>query len=144
MTTSNAWFNGSPQQTRQSNTRAGIDFAVALSLSEYSATAMMRATMTTDEREAFHKQLVVKGFMVNGTGSDGNCLCRSIAQAMFGNQERHAEVRAAIVEYMRVHKVEFAGFDELSGGNYGEYAVSGAWGTSYRRVTVSRPNRKMK
>ena len=57
---------------------------------------------------------------------------------------QRTEVRAAIVEYMRLHEVEFAGFDELSGGNYGEYAVSGAWGTSFRRVTVSRPNRKMK
>ena len=45
---------------------------------------------------------------------------------------QRTEVRAAIVEYMRLHEVEFAGFDELSGGNYGEYlkriAASGAWG----------------
>ena len=58
-----------------------------LSLSDYlaKATSTMHA-MTPDERETFYEQLVVKGFMVNGTGSDGNCLCRSIAQAMFGSQ----------------------------------------------------------
>ena len=84
-----------------------------LSLSDYlaKATSTMHA-MTPDERETFYEQLVVKGFMVNGTESDGNCLPRRCEPR---------SLSTCACTRMRSLDLDLTSWVEWSGGNYGEY-----------------------
>ncbi|KAF2396534.1 cysteine proteinase [Trichodelitschia bisporula] len=41
---------------------------------------------------------------------DGNCLFNALSDQMFGNQSRHAEIRATVIAYMRANAAYFKAF----------------------------------
>ena len=47
---------------------------------------------------------------------DGNCLFRAFSDQLYGEDARHAEIRADVVDYMRAHREDFEPFlvDETS------------------------------
>lgn len=49
--------------------------------------------------------------------SAGNCLFNALSDQLYGNQERHREIRLRTVAWMRDHKLDFTPFlDVLPGG----------------------------
>ncbi|CAF0872520.1 unnamed protein product [Adineta ricciae] len=59
---------------------------------------------------AFNAQLRAFNLQLRDIVGDGNCLFRSFADQMDGNQHRHAYYRAKICEYMRANREDFEPF----------------------------------
>tara|TARA_B100000519_G_scaffold133079_1_gene115026 strand:- start:115 stop:1860 length:1746 start_codon:yes stop_codon:yes gene_type:complete len=49
---------------------------------------------------------------------DGNCQFRALSEQLYGNEARHKEIRARVVEHLRDNETKYAGFVE---GTYKEY-----------------------
>ena len=62
------------------------------------------------EATAFNSQLAIEGLTIYPIAGDGNCLFRAIAHQVFGNEERHMEVRLACVSEMERHPDDYAPF----------------------------------
>lgn len=69
------------------------------------------------------------GLEVLEAEGDGNCQFRSLAQQLYGTQERHPELRARAVQHMRDNPADFEAFlgEELYGYIEG-MAWDGTWG----------------
>ncbi|CBK19999.2 uncharacterized protein [Blastocystis hominis] len=61
-----------------------------------------------------------QGLSIRSITPDGNCLFRSCADQLFGNQDRHAEVRRKAVEYIRRHKSDYLPFMDEESGNFNQ------------------------
>ncbi|CAD6448570.1 a0f93c4e-8b56-4bcd-8d4a-7867cbbd8793-CDS [Sclerotinia trifoliorum] len=51
--------------------------------------------------------LIKNGLVIHKTLSDGNCLFRALSDQLYGDFERHLEVRRNVVGYMRAHPDDF-------------------------------------
>lgn len=89
---------------------------------------------------AFNAQLRPFGVCLRSIGGDGNCLFRALADQMSGSQERHAEYRAAVVDYMRRHPADFAPFVwETTFDQYcAKMARGGEWGGAAELAAAGR------
>lgn len=56
---------------------------------------------TLQERESkFCAELAKKGMQIVHMRADGNCLFRALAHCLWGDQERHGQLRASVMEYV--------------------------------------------
>ena len=65
------------------------------------------------------------------TQGDGNCQFRALSLGLYGSEDRHAEVRANIVQHLRENPATYAGFVEGAEGfaNYvNRISRDGEWG----------------
>ena len=47
----------------------------------------------------------------------GNCLFNALSDQLYGSEDRHSEIRAAVIRYIRQHKAHYIKFmDAVSGG----------------------------
>ena len=60
--------------------------------------------------ENFLTYLNSQGFVVNHIIGDGNCLFRSIADIIVGDQEKHSRYRRLAVQHISAHQNHFEGF----------------------------------
>ncbi len=60
--------------------------------------------------------------------ADGNCLFRAIALHLFGDQEQHAVIRAAIVAEVRAHLALYAPFERDPAAWCDRMQMHGEWG----------------
>ena len=51
-----------------------------------------------------------KGFTIKKMGADGNCLFRSVADQVFGDQEMHDQVRERVMDYISAERDHFSQF----------------------------------
>jgi OTU domain-containing protein 5 len=58
----------------------------------------------------FEQACLRKGWSVKRMGEDGNCFFRSMADQLYGNQERHLEIRAQCMAFMEKHRDLFTDF----------------------------------
>ncbi|KAJ8060471.1 hypothetical protein OCU04_010794 [Sclerotinia nivalis] len=54
--------------------------------------------------------LIENGLVIHETPGDGNCLFRALSDQLYGDFERHLEIRRDVVEYMRAHPDYFKPF----------------------------------
>lgn len=54
-----------------------------------------------------HPLLAKLGLVTANIKGDGNCLFRSLADQLWGEEGRHAEARAAVVEHLNTHATQF-------------------------------------
>eukprot|EP00347_Sterkiella_histriomuscorum_P016120 403354413 len=79
----------------------------------------------------FRLQLVQYGLKVKEMGGDGNCLFRSIADQLEGNEKLHRKYRQEAIEYIEANKEMYAPFiedDETIDQYLGDMAKDGTWG----------------
>jgi len=62
------------------------------------------------ERARLVERLVDYSLVEHAVEPDGNCQFRALAQRLFGNQELHAVVRAAVVKQLRAASDAYCGF----------------------------------
>jgi OTU domain-containing protein 3 len=88
----------------------------------------------------FNTSLEPKGIFMRDVEGDGNCLFRSIADFVEGDENNHAKYREMAVEYITEHKDYFALF-LLDDENIDEYIKdmeeSGTWGGHFELVALS-------
>lgn len=76
--------------------------------------------------------LHTKGYTLRPMGGDGNCLFRSFADQVYGNQDYHSVCRAAAAEYMTAESHFFVGFvverPEGFTGYINDIRKDGTWG----------------
>jgi OTU domain-containing protein 5 len=82
---------------------------------------------------AYLRRLAAHRLALVPMGGDGNCLFRSVADQVYGDQELHAVVRGAAASYMRLEAAFFRPFVvDADGAGWGAYldniARAGAWG----------------
>jgi hypothetical protein len=91
--------------------------------------------------EQFTAVLATNGLRVKTMEGDGNCLFRSIADQMYGDAQRHGEVRSTIVEYMRTRRDYFKLFLDEDEEDVDEYLAqmsrSGEWGGNHELYAAS-------
>jgi len=87
----------------------------------------------------FVEQLSPLGLVLRDTNPDGNCLFRSIADQVVGDQNRHMEFREKAVAFMRANQDDFAPFLEEDFDEYCEdMEERGTWGGNMELVAISR------
>ncbi|KAL4467723.1 hypothetical protein ABPG74_013058 [Tetrahymena malaccensis] len=57
-----------------------------------------------------NEQLAKKGLVLRQMDSDGNCLFRSVADQLYGDQSLHSEIRKYVIEYLQIEKPYFINF----------------------------------
>jgi hypothetical protein len=101
---------------------------------KYWATHERKAQISTGDSRAaqYIRALTARSLALYPMGGDGNCLFRSVAHQVYGDQELHAVTRRAAVEYMAVEHAFFrpfiAGEHDDFEAYIGRMAVSGEWG----------------
>ncbi|RDW69497.1 hypothetical protein BP6252_08517 [Coleophoma cylindrospora] len=60
-------------------------------------------------------QLAELGMEIQKTIGDGNCLFRAFSSQLFDTDERHGEIRAAVVQFMRANPADFKWFAAAAG-----------------------------
>ena len=51
---------------------------------------------------------MIQGFSIRVVPGDGNCLFRSVAYLIYGDEERHMEVRGKCYDYMDANQEFFS------------------------------------
>lgn len=64
----------------------------------------------TPEWKQFGAQLQARGLVLRDTEGDGNCLFRSLADQLYGDEARHLLVRQSIVAFLLAQPDEFSPF----------------------------------
>ena len=69
-----------------------------------------------EEFKSLVAQLLPLRLALREIPGDGNCLFRAFSDQLYGEDARHAEIRADVVGYMRAHREDFEPFlvDETS------------------------------
>ena len=92
---------------------------------------------------SFRKFLEEKGYLIKEIPADGNCLFRSIAHQLAGDDCNHNFYRSLAVVHMKARKSHFEGFiyDFGFDGTFEEYlnsmAEDGEWGGQNELVALS-------
>eukprot|EP00854_Cymbomonas_tetramitiformis_P024553 gene24553-29866_t len=78
----------------------------------------------------------------NKVQSDGNCLFRSVADQVFGDENRHVEIREVACNFLAEHRDHFEPFvDDGEAANYDDYLkdmrADGTWGSDIELVALS-------
>lgn len=60
----------------------------------------------------FRQYLTKHGFRMIDIEGDGNCLFRALSYHLYGTEDKHAELRLQIVQYMEEREEEFCNFQE--------------------------------
>jgi OTU domain-containing protein 5 len=85
-----------------------------------------------EEHDLIVSQLANRGMKMCKIADDGNCLFRAIADQVFDDSERHAEVRKRCVQHMRENPADFENFLDEHEKPYDKYcermAKNAAWG----------------
>lgn len=78
---------------------------------------------------AFAHDLQAQGLYVSHVRGDGNCLFRAVAHQIWGDEERHAQLRGLCVDYMRANNIGKTMFarDELFQKHLADISADGAW-----------------
>ena len=77
----------------------------------------------------FGSHLKEKLLRLKEVGSDGNCLFRSVADQLEGNDSKHDKYRMAAITYIQEHKDEFVPFIEETFASYiFRMSNKGCWG----------------
>lgn len=90
--------------------------------------------------EAFTAKLKINGLYIRDVESDGSCLFRAISDQLYGSENRHEELRATCVRYMRGHEESFAPFieDDRSFASYtAEMSRDSVWGGNLELQALS-------
>jgi len=75
------------------------------------AATASRPCYAEDARESnFEALLHKKGLIIRKIRGDGNCLFRSVAEQVYGDQEMHEEVRRRTMDYMEAERDHFSQF----------------------------------
>jgi OTU domain-containing protein 3 len=61
---------------------------------------------------SFRQYLAKHGFRMIDIEGDGNCLFRALSYHLHGTEDKHAELRLQIVQYMEEREEEFCNFQE--------------------------------
>jgi OTU-like cysteine protease. len=88
----------------------------------------------------FQEKLKAKGIYMRDVDGDGNCLFRSIADQLEGDEENHAKYREMAVEYIKKNKEHFAPFiseDEDIEKYIQDMSEDGTWGGHFELVALS-------
>ncbi|ETO25805.1 OTU-like cysteine protease family protein [Reticulomyxa filosa] len=87
----------------------------------------------------FCDQLREMNLSIKDTNPDGNCLFRSLADQLHGDERMHGQYRKEIVEYMQSHAEQFASFctDDFEKYLKG-MSKSGTWGGNLELTAASR------
>jgi len=88
----------------------------------------------------FNETLKPRGIYMRDVAGDGNCLFRSIAEFIEGDEDTHAKYRDLAVEYITKHKDYFAMFleeDEKMDEYIKDMSESGTWGGHFELVALS-------
>lgn len=64
----------------------------------------------TGELSAFNSQLVGEGRVLREVGADGNCLFRSVADQLYGDESSHLHVRTHVASFMADNEARFLPF----------------------------------
>ncbi|KAH7370347.1 hypothetical protein BKA65DRAFT_471567 [Rhexocercosporidium sp. MPI-PUGE-AT-0058] len=65
--------------------------------------------------QAAFPALAGQGLKIVNVKGDGNCLFRALSDQLYGHQERHENIRAKVVNYMRENPNDFKPFVEVGG-----------------------------
>lgn len=84
--------------------------------------------------------LAQHGLAIMGIAGDGNCLFRSIAHQIYGNQELHGVVRKAAADYMSVERDYFASFTEIAGSDAASSVADGGASSSAAEADQQQAN----
>ena len=93
-----------------------------------------------EEDEKFKKHLETLGYFIREVGGDGNCLFRSVAEQIEGNENNYKEYREKCINYMEEHKDVFAPFieDDVPLDKYIEkMSQNGEWGGNLEIYALS-------
>jgi OTU domain-containing protein 3 len=88
----------------------------------------------------FQEKLKPKGIYMRDVDGDGNCLFRSIADQLDGDEENHSKYRDMAVEYITKNKAHFALFiseDEDIDKYIKDMSEDGTWGGHFELVALS-------
>ena len=88
----------------------------------------------------FREQLALYGLKIIEMGGDGNCLFRSLADQLEGNERLHRKYREAAIEYIEAHKDMFAPFiedDETIDQYLSDMIKDGVWGGQIELTALS-------
>jgi len=93
--------------------------------------------------KAFYKYLQEQGFKIQKIRMDGNCLFRSVAHQLTGNDQHYATYRELAVTHIKAHANFFQDFidDDFDGGfpKYVEQmAKPGVWGGHLELMALSQ------
>jgi len=103
--------------------------------------ARKRGRQNASEDRAFDEQLAQFGLRVVSIRGDGNCMFRSIADQLEGDQHAHWNFRTRIVDYIRSHREDFEPFIEDDEG-FDDYiqrmGSEGEWGGHQELFAASR------
>lgn len=118
--------------------------------SNRSRRAHMRLSLagwSAPEAAALTAQLATAGLCLQRVAPDGNCLFRALADNMWGDAERHIELRAACVREMLVRSHHYSAFlleEDLFdldvdgwSGYVEKMALSGTWGGNSELLAVA-------
>lgn len=86
-------------------------------------------------------KLNTAGLRVHHVDPDGNCLFRAFASQLYGDEEKHDDVREACCDYIEKEEPEFFGafLDDVSVSNYvHDMRNPGTWGTQLEIVALCR------
>jgi len=86
-------------------------------------------TFASKDHDRLDNRLAAYGLKEKKVRGDGNCQFRALADQLFGDQERHAECRAAVMNQLRAESEHYAVFVPEDWGAYvSEMARDSAWG----------------
>ena len=77
-------------------------FEAAPPVSDAGIAAMSASLVGRSEMEVLSKSLHARGYDLKDVIGDGNCLFRSVAYHVFGNEDGYAALRARVVKELRV------------------------------------------
>jgi len=101
---------------------------------------------SSSDKKRMESNLEMYGFREKEIRGDGNCQFRALADQLFGDEERHNEVRLKIVDWLRKNKdfevdegtkiFDFLDLEEYSSWNEycDEMSRNGAWGDQFTLV----------
>ena len=78
------------------------------------------------EFEKLEKLLAKKQYTVSKI-RDGNCLCRAVAKQLYGDSDKHQDVRVECVEYIISHKSHFSRFETDIDQRLSEQLLTRTW-----------------
>ena len=86
-------------------------------------------TFASKDHDRLDNRLAAYGLKEKKVRGDGNCQFRALADQLFGDQERHAECRAVVMNQLRAESEHYAVFVPEDWGAYvSEMSRDSAWG----------------
>lgn len=82
-----------------------------------------------ESRERLQKAARLRGVHIRPVKADGNCQFRALSVALYGSEDRHCEIRARVVEQMKIAPSYYSAFVHEPYAQYLErMSLNGEWG----------------